>query len=86
MISPRIYEGTAEEIAHQIQRSNITGRLRAILVSEDSILTPEDLPETLAERLKGRVGRFDFGDANLSEDTGKKFAEILAEKHAKGQP
>ena len=86
MTSPQVYEGTAEEIANQLRRSNTTGRLRAIVVPENGVGTQgaKELEETLAERLKGRVGRFDFGDANLSEDTGKKFADLLVEKHRKG--
>jgi hypothetical protein len=88
MAAPQVYEGTAEEIAEQLRESNLTGRLRAVVMPENGVGTngAEEQGETLAERLKGRVGRFDFGDANLSEDTGKKFADLLVEKHQKEQP
>jgi hypothetical protein len=87
MPQPQVYEGTAEEIAQQIRDGNLTGRYRAIVVPEiDSEFNgDEQAGETLLERLKGRVGRFDFGDANLSEDTGRKFTALLAEKYRKVQ-
>ena len=83
MVQPQIFEGTADEIAEQIRSGNLTGRLRAIVLPEDAsgLSGGEGITETLLERLKGRVGRFDLGGANLSEDTGRKFAEMLVEKH-----
>jgi hypothetical protein len=87
MTQPHVYEGTAEEIAEQLRGSNLAGKLRAIVVPEYVLETngKEEREETLAERVKGRVGLFDFGEANLSEDTGRKFAELLVEKHRKEQ-
>lgn len=87
MTQPQIYEGTAEQIAEQLRESNLTGKLRAIVIPENGLETNDTaaFTETLAERLKGRVGRFDFGEAHLSEDTGRKFADLLVEKHRKGQ-
>lgn len=87
MTQPQVYEGTAEEIAAQLRVSNLMGKLRAIIVPEIGLETDggEALGETLAERLQGRVGRFDFGDANLSEDTGRKFTDLIVEKHRTGQ-
>lgn len=38
---------------------------------------------TLAEALNGRTGRVSFEPSDLSEDTGKKFAALLVEKHQK---
>lgn len=38
MTNPQIYEGTAEEIARQLQLSKIVGRLRAIIVPENGTL------------------------------------------------
>jgi hypothetical protein len=87
MPQPQVYEGTAEEIARQIRDGNLSGRYRAIVVPEIDSESDggEGVGETLLERLKGRVGNFDFGGANLSEDTGHKFTALLAEKHSKGQ-
>lgn len=41
---------------------------------------------SLAEALKGRTGLVSFEPSDLSEDTGKKFAALLLEKHQKEQP
>lgn len=83
MAAPHVYRGTAEEIATQIGLSQLPGKLRAVIVSENGT-EPKRTGEpeaTLAERLKGRVGRFDFGDAHLSEKTGKKFTDLLVASH-----
>ena len=42
----------------------------------------EDIAGVLAEMLAGRTGLFHFGDAQLSEDSGRKFAALLKEKRA----
>jgi len=83
----QVYEGTADEIAEQIRTGKLVGRYRAIVMpeNESDLIRDENPGETLLERLKGRVGRFDFGDANLSEDTGRKFADLLVEKGREGQ-
>jgi len=85
MPQPQVYEGTADEIAQQIREGKLTGRFRAIVVPETEANDGEEDAETLLERLKGRVGRFNFGDANLSEDTGRKFTALPTEKYSKGQ-
>lgn len=87
MAQPQIYEGTAEEIADLLRESKLAGKLRAIIVPENGLqpANEEETGPTLADRLKGRVGLFDFGDANLSEDTSRKFTELLVEKHRNGQ-
>ena len=48
-------------------------------------MTQPILGINLAEALKGYIGTAHFGEANLSEETGKKFAHLLAEKHRTGQ-
>ena len=86
MSGPRVYEGTMPEIVEQLRNSSLTGRYRVIVVSGDEgEFDGSRAGETLLERLQGRVGRFDFGDANLSEDTGRKFADLLAERHRAGR-
>jgi hypothetical protein len=85
MVQPYVYEGTTEEIAEQLRDSKLTGRFRAIVLPESDLNGGGDRAETLLERLDGRVGRFDFGGVNLSEDTGRKYTELLVEKHRKGQ-
>jgi hypothetical protein len=83
----QVYEGTADEIADQLRADKLTGRLRAIVMPEVESKSGgnEDNGATLLERLQGRVGRFDFGEVHLSEDTGRKFAALLDEKYRKGQ-
>lgn len=38
---------------------------------------------TLAEALQGKTGMVSFEPTDLSEDTGKKFTDLLVEKHKK---
>ena len=40
---------------------------------------------SLAKALKGRTGLVSFEPTDLSEDTGKKIADLLVEKHHKEQ-
>ena len=40
---------------------------------------------TLAEALQGRTGLVSFEPKDLSEETGKKFSDLLVEKHRKEQ-
>ncbi len=87
MATPHVYRGTAEEIVTQIRLSQLSGKLRAVIMPENGVEPDQtEIPNaTLAERLQGRVGRFDFGDAHLSEKTGEKFADLLLESHEKEQ-
>jgi prevent-host-death family protein len=51
---------------------------------EADMRSKEEAP-SLAELFAGRVGRFHFGDANLSQESGKKFAALMAEKKRQGR-
>lgn len=51
--------------------------------SDTEAMPVASIGPTLVERLEGRLGSFDSGDADLSEDTERKFADLLAETHRK---
>jgi hypothetical protein len=88
MALSKVIEGTGEELAVYLKR-HPEERFRLISLTSEQTDSPQsDAPEeevSLAELLVGRVGRFHFGDANLSQDSGKKFAALLAEKKRKGR-
>jgi len=87
MAQPKVYEGTWEELSSHAEEFRQAPKLTLIVPAtiENGIETngKAEPERTLAERLKGRVGLFSFGDAHLSEDTGRKFTELLVEKHRK---
>lgn len=85
MAQPKVYEGTWKELSVHAEEFRDLPKLTLIVPAptEKGVETNGKAAVTLAERLKGRVGLFDFGDANLSEDTGRKFTELLVEKHGK---
>ncbi len=82
MAQTKVYEGTWEELSTHAEEFRGLPKLWLIVPAptQNNIEAPvESEPGvTLAERLAGRVGLFDFGDAHLSEDTGRKFTELLA--------
>jgi hypothetical protein len=82
MAKRKIYEGTWEELSTHAEELQAYPRLMLIVPGDtDGMVTQMNL----ADALKGYIGTAHFGDANLSEDTGKKFARLLAEKHRKEQ-
>ena len=89
MSQSRVYEGTWEELSTHAEEFRDYPKLTLIVpaaTANDIASDGNGEPTlTLAERLKGRVGLFDFGDAHLSEDTGRKFTELLVEKRQKEQ-
>ena len=86
MVDTRTFEGSREEIAEQLQAFPEDQRFRVTPLplpgEEDS--ASENEPG-LAELFAGRVGRFNFGAANLSQDSGGKFAALIAEKKRCGR-
>ena len=79
-------EGTRDELQEQWQAFPEGQRFRLTPLPQPQEDKEEAAPEpTLAELFAGRVGRFHFGDANLSQDTGKKFAALVAEKKRRGR-
>jgi len=91
MVQPQVYEGTAEEIARQLQQSKLMGRLRAIIVPENGIGPngKEDMGPTFAEILAPL--QHDFEATGMTDEELGEFidAEIKAhrtERRAKPQP
>jgi hypothetical protein len=85
MAQPKMIEGTGEELQDYLKQVP-RERFRLIHLSGDEAVQGVENGlngQSLAEALKGYIGTADFGDANLSEDTGKKFADLLVEKHRK---
>ena len=83
---PKMIEGTGEELQVYLRRTP-RDRFRLIRISEEAPNSDGDdqTDRSLAEALQGYIGSASFGDANLSEDTGRKFARLLVEKHRKEQ-
>lgn len=79
-------EGTREELEEQLQAFPKEQRFRLIPLPQptEGNEAPAEEP-SLAELFAGRTGRFHFGDTNLSQDSGKKFAALMAEKKRKGR-
>lgn len=86
MVQPLVIQGSWEEISARAEEFKdrddllliVPGALEAKIGSVKEGMS-------LAEALKGRTGLVSFEPSDLSEDTGKKFANLLAEKHGKGQ-
>ncbi len=86
MAEIRSIEGTRDELQEKLQSFPKEQRFRVIpipLVEEGNGAVAETL--TLAELFAGRVGRFHFGDANLSQSSSEKFAALMAEKKRQGR-
>ena len=81
-MAQQTYEGTWEEIV--VHAAQLVGKRVKLIVLDEISESRESLPtRSLAETLKGKVGIVDGASPNLSENTGKKFADIVAEKHRK---
>lgn len=76
----QVIEGTREEVGEQLRRFPKEQRFRLIalppLDEQD-----EDNGPTLAERFAGRVGRFSFEPADLSERAEEYYGELLKKKY-----
>jgi len=78
----------ASELEHYLQLEHLMRLAKArddamlVVPGDDEGQADEALKNVnLAEALKGWTGLVSFEPADLSEDTGKKFADLLAEKH-----
>jgi hypothetical protein len=78
----QIYEGTWEEIAaHAEEWENKRLRVSVEVLEEESANEQARLQNVLS----GLVGASKGLPPDLSENTGQKFAEIIAEKHQEGR-
>ena len=87
MAEAQVLEGTWEDI--KLHDEELSGKEVRVTVLSPSILSnasgtgPKSM--NLAEMLKGRTGLVSFEPSDLSENTGKKFTELLVEKHEEEQ-
>ena len=77
---PQVIEGTREEIGEQLKLFPKEQRFRLIALPQPDEQKEEEGP-TLAERFAGRVGRFSFDPADLSERTEEYYGELLQKKY-----
>lgn len=80
MSEPQVIEGTREEVAEQLQLFPKEQRFRLIALPKPDEQNEDEEP-TLAERFAGRVGRFSFEPADLSERTEEYYGELLTQKY-----
>ena len=86
MAGPQLIQGTWQELSARAEGYKDRSDLMLIIpgdVEEKSGAIPAGM--SLAEALKGKTGLVSFEPTDLSENTGKKFADLLAEKHRKEQ-
>ena len=86
MAKPQIYEGTAEEIAEQLRKSKLSGRLKAIVTSENVFSQngqSPNLADTLADYL-AEVDQIDFvAGKPLSDPQAQEVSRLIARKFAR---
>jgi hypothetical protein len=86
MVLSQIYEGTVEEIAAQLRRSDLTGNLRAIILSDEDAQpngTAEYLDSALAELLRETDRVIPEAPARQTDPYEIAFGEIVTEKYKK---
>ena len=83
MAQSKIIEGTGEELQDYLKQApKERFRLISLPALEDSEPS-DDIPANLEDTLKKYIGSSEYGEGNLSENTGKRFAELLAAKKQK---
>ena len=79
-------EGTWEELQERLQTFPKEQRFQLVpLPPVQEATGPSQEEPSLAEQFAGRVGHFHFGNANLSQKSGQKFAALMAEKKRNGR-
>lgn len=91
MAQPQVYEGTAEEIARQLQHSKLVGRLRAIIVPENGVGENgmEESRPNFAKILAPLQQDFEatgMTDEDLGEFIDTEIKAYRSERRAKTQP
>ena len=77
MAKPQVIQGTWDELCAQAERFKDRPNLTLIIPGDEDSDT-RSAPRTLEEALRGKTGLLSFDPPDLSEDTGKKFAALLA--------
>lgn len=83
---PQLIQGSWAELSARAE--GYKDRNDLLLIIPGDAATEENKAKdgmTLAEALKGRTGLVSFEPSDLSEDTGRKYAALLAEKYRKEQ-
>ena len=81
MAQPQLIQGSWEELSARATEFKNRNDLLLIIpgdTGKSSSVMSEGM--SLAEVLKGRTGLVSFEPADLSEETGKRFADLLIEK------
>jgi len=85
MTQPQVYEGTAEEIAAQLRRSNLAGRLKAIVTPDELFGANVNIAnqgEMLADFL-AEVDQVEFTPGNpLTDPQAQEVSRLIAQKFA----
>ena len=79
MAKPQLLQGSLEEFLSHTELKNRRDLMLIVPVSSEPL--EEEPPLNLAEAMKDYVGSFNFGDANLSENSSEKFATLLHDKY-----
>ena len=84
-MEPLVFEGRWEDVKQH--EAEFVGQQVRVIVSPANGQSPDisNPPQNLAEALKDYIGSANYGDANLSEDTSRKFADLLAARNEKEQ-
>jgi hypothetical protein len=86
MIQPQVIQGSWEEIAAHAEELKDRQDLLLIVPARQAEQDGSHPSENLLEAMKDFIGASHYGEAHLSENTGKKFAKLLADKHRREQP
>ena len=81
MNEPQVIEGTREEVGEQLKLFPKEQRFRLIALPQPDKQNKDEEP-TLAERFAGRVGRFSFEPADLSERNEEYYGELVKKKYS----
>jgi hypothetical protein len=88
MAQPQIYEGTAQEIAEQLRVSNLTGRLKAVVMPEENGQPEQNgTGMTLDKALAALIAEADSVEREVpvphTDPQEVAFGQILTEKYRK---
>ena len=81
----QVIQGSWEDIVAHAEELKGRSDLLLIVPAEGTGLNGKEAPINLLDVMKDYIGSADYGDANLSVNTGEKFSKLLAEKYRKGQ-
>lgn len=87
MAQAQLIQGSWEELSARAEEFKHRHDLLLIVPADTETMDAvAQVNVSLAEVLKGRTGLVSFEPSDLSEETGKKFAALLAEQHPEKRP